>query len=112
MQLSAEQMEARTVELLDIAQDSNDHSSEALADPRSFVSQKRQRGPLSESWVVRHSLVCFISLFSEISTTDPVSRLEIVKTCHHRVQICLRRFPVPGVSFSCGTPYFRCTSFL
>jgi hypothetical protein len=55
MGLSKEQLEARTVELLDITQDPNDHSHEALADPRSFESSKRKRGPLSSDWIVRDS---------------------------------------------------------
>lgn len=53
MNLSPEQLKRRTVEVLDIAKDGNDHSEEVLANPRSFVSQKRQRGPLAEDWIVR-----------------------------------------------------------
>jgi hypothetical protein len=51
MNLSPEQLKRRPVELLDIAKDSNDHSNEELASPRSFVSKKRQRGPLGEDWI-------------------------------------------------------------
>ena len=61
MGLSPEQLKRRTVEVLDIAKDGNDHSDQVLANPRSFVSQKRQRGPLAENWIVRN----YIYLFTE-----------------------------------------------
>lgn len=72
LNLDAKQLKYRKVEQLDIAQDPNDHSNEVLADPRTFVSTKRERGPLGPDWIVRHAFTSWLFYSKTVLTITTV----------------------------------------
>ena len=58
LNLSDEILKKRQVEILDIGKDQVDDPDFSSAfDPRSHVSEKTGRGPLTESWMVRSASI-------------------------------------------------------